>query len=765
MRIQHNIMAMSAYRNYTNNVSAMKKNLEKLSSGYKINRAGDDAAGLAISEKMRAQITGLETAQKNVKDGISLVKTAEGALTEVHDMLNRMVELATMSANGTYDNTTDRAQLQKEMDQLNDEINRIADSANFNGIKLLDGSMDAKGNIRGTGSAAAPGSVTSIGIPDVGPTLHTNTILHTDAATGSTGTEFSVDLHDVKFDGKVGDELTITLGEGSKATAIKLTVKTAASKGYTAGDIVNALTGGSKAANFTIEVGGSTFTPGSTAELTIGGGKFTLADGGNGRISFTQKGIPATGSEEVLGGMKVSVTSTPKNPEATGTLAAALATTTAGASAAVGVYTLTFSGLTSLDAGKYDVTVSGQKVTVEITANQSTATAAHAALASAVAAALASKVKDGVASDSTYTVAASGAKLTFTASGNGVNGTNVPTNAVTIATNNDSKRTTAHKGDYNTQTTDVKNVAFGGSQRLASTTFTLDASKVKVGDSIIIGGTEYTFSADSADKGNANNKVYIGDMVDADGNLKTGYDLGEIARRISDSAANNTTWTVGVAGSSGKITLTEKTDANGVATGNDAAKGYLKNGLDLTTKEGIAATLGYKAGDAAAVAPDKGSALTLQIGDTADSYNQLKVNIKDMHADRLGKDYQKDADGNYVKDADGELVLDESTDSLDDIRIDNQADAAKAVDVIKRAINQVSDLRGTLGATQNRLDHTINNLSVMTENIQDAESTIRDVDVAEEMMAYTKNNILIQSAQAMLAQANQVPQGVLQLLQ
>ena len=765
MRIQHNIMAMSAYRNYTNNVSAMKKNLEKLSSGYKINRAGDDAAGLAISEKMRAQITGLQTAQKNAKDGISLVQTAEGALTEVHDMLNRMVELATMSANGTYDNTTDRAQLQKEMDQLNDEINRIADSANFNGIKLLDGSMDAKGNIRGTGSAAAPGSVTSIGIPDVGPTLHTNTILHTGAATGSTGTEFSVDLHDVKFDGKVGDELTITLGEGSKATAIKLTVKTAASKGYTAGDIVNALTGGSKAANFTIEVGGSTFTPGSTAELTIGGGKFTLADGGNGRISFTQKGIPATGSEEVLGGMKVSVTSTPKNPEATGTLAAALATTTAGASAAVGVYTLTFSGLTSLDAGKYDVTVSGQKVTVEITANQSTATAAHAALASAVAAALASKVKDGVASDSTYTVAASGAKLTFTASGNGVNGTNVPTNAVTIATNNDSKRTTAHKGDYNTQTTDVKNVAFGGSQRLASTTFTLDASKVKVGDSIIIGGTEYTFSADSADKGNANNKVYIGDMVDADGNLKTGYDLGEIARRISDSAANNTTWTVGVAGSSGKITLTEKTDANGVATGNDAAKGYLKNGLDLTTKEGIAATLGYKAGDAAAVAPDKGSALTLQIGDTADSYNQLKVNIKDMHADRLGKDYQKDADGNYVKDADGELVLDESTDSLDDIRIDNQADAAKAVDVIKRAINQVSDLRGTLGATQNRLDHTINNLSVMTENIQDAESTIRDVDVAEEMMAYTKNNILIQSAQAMLAQANQVPQGVLQLLQ
>ena len=145
MRIQHNIMAMNAYRNYNNNTSALSKNLEKLSSGYKINRAGDDAAGLAISEKMRAQITGLETAQKNAKDGISLVQTAEGALTEVHDMLNRMVELATQSANGTYDNDVDRANLQSELEQLRTEINRISDSANFNGIKLFDGSLSQKG--------------------------------------------------------------------------------------------------------------------------------------------------------------------------------------------------------------------------------------------------------------------------------------------------------------------------------------------------------------------------------------------------------------------------------------------------------------------------------------------------------------------------------------------------------------------------------------------------------------------------------------------
>ena len=139
MRIQHNIMAMNAYRNYSTNTSALSKNLEKLSSGYKINRAGDDAAGLAISEKMRAQITGLDKAQDNAKDGISLVQTAEGALTEVHDMLNRMVELATQSANGTY-TAGDRTKLQLEVTQLTSEINRIASTTNFNGTKLLDGS-------------------------------------------------------------------------------------------------------------------------------------------------------------------------------------------------------------------------------------------------------------------------------------------------------------------------------------------------------------------------------------------------------------------------------------------------------------------------------------------------------------------------------------------------------------------------------------------------------------------------------------------------
>ncbi len=136
MIIQHNIMAINSNRQLGINNSMVAKNLEKLSSGYQVNRAGDDAAGLAISEKMRAQIKGLEVAQVNAQDGISLIQTAEGALTEVHSMLNRMVELATKAANGTYEDE-DRAQLQKEITTLNAEIDRIAENTNFNGKNLL----------------------------------------------------------------------------------------------------------------------------------------------------------------------------------------------------------------------------------------------------------------------------------------------------------------------------------------------------------------------------------------------------------------------------------------------------------------------------------------------------------------------------------------------------------------------------------------------------------------------------------------------------
>ena len=139
MVVQHNMQAANANRMLGITSGAQAKSTEKLSSGYKINRAADDAAGLTISEKMRKQIRGLDKASSNAQDGVSSVQTAEGALTEVHSMLQRMNELAVQASNGTNSKDTDRKAIQDEIDQLNTEIDRVAETTKFNEIYLLKG--------------------------------------------------------------------------------------------------------------------------------------------------------------------------------------------------------------------------------------------------------------------------------------------------------------------------------------------------------------------------------------------------------------------------------------------------------------------------------------------------------------------------------------------------------------------------------------------------------------------------------------------------
>ncbi|EMT45893.1 flagellin [Anoxybacillus flavithermus] len=157
MRINHNIQALNAYRNLAVNQSNTAKNLEKLSSGLRINRAADDAAGLAISEKMRSQIRGLEVAERNALDAISLIQTAEGALNSVHSMLQRMRELAVQASNDT-NTAEDRAALDQEIQQLKTEITRVATSTDFNTERLLDGSKST------TTLGTSPGQVTVGGL-------------------------------------------------------------------------------------------------------------------------------------------------------------------------------------------------------------------------------------------------------------------------------------------------------------------------------------------------------------------------------------------------------------------------------------------------------------------------------------------------------------------------------------------------------------------------------------------------------------------------
>ena len=578
MRIQHNIMAMNAYRNYTNNTSALSKNLEKLSSGYKINRAGDDAAGLAISEKMRAQITGLNAAQKNAKDGVSLVKTAEGALSEVHDMLNRMTYLATQSANGTYDNDTDRDQLQKEMDQLREEINRIADSSNFNGIKLLDGSMGGVAN--------------SIKIEGVEATK-------INAEIGTTTSVASV-IKNITYgdsgDVKNGDTISYTVGLDN-------------GKSYTA----------------TINLVEETDPADSTKK------NLKLVDANTGKTLDTIKNVDAANGSSITAATIGNA------------LAKALKNTDLANDFKISWETNHFK-FENLNAGKttvpqiraldYRYTTDGE-VTATLTADQPTTTGA---------------IDEGYAIDYNDIVL--------------YDGTNKDEAIFTI---------NGKKFVLMTPVTDANTDAVPSSAK--------DLYKDYMHAVAGLGSDVTVLISDRTYDGNAG----FGLIVD-DANFQQNID------KIKELTGLNV----------------EAYDDNGIY------------GIKLSLGGGKAAT-----------------GLKLQIGDTADSYNQLNVSINDCHTKALG---------------------------IDAISIADQESAATAVDAIKAAINYVSDVRGTLGATQNRLEHTMNNLSVMTENITDAESTIRDTDVAEEMMSYVKNNILVQSAQAMLAQANQVPQGVLQLL-
>ena len=181
MVVQHNLSAMNTNRQMGTVSSALQKSTEKLSSGYKINRAGDDAAGLSISEKMRSQIRGLNKASSNAEDGISLIQVAEGALTETHSILQRMNELATQAANDT-NTSTDRKAIQQELNQLTSELDRIYSTTQFNTMNLLDGSFSKKslqvGSLSGQVIAISIGKMDakSLGISAASVKVSTNAV-------------------------------------------------------------------------------------------------------------------------------------------------------------------------------------------------------------------------------------------------------------------------------------------------------------------------------------------------------------------------------------------------------------------------------------------------------------------------------------------------------------------------------------------------------------------------------------------------------------
>ncbi len=211
LQINTNVAAMNAYRNLASTQNTMSTSLERLSSGLRINRAADDAAGLAISEKLRASVNGLNQATSNAQDGISLIQTAEGALNETHSILQRMRQLAVQSANDT-NSDADRTQIQKEVTQLTSELNRISSDTQFNGKALLDGSFNGTFQIGANADQNISVSVsnmdaTTLGVTSAAPTATAANGAAVADATGSLQGSFTITSGEV-FDtsgNKVGD--------------------------------------------------------------------------------------------------------------------------------------------------------------------------------------------------------------------------------------------------------------------------------------------------------------------------------------------------------------------------------------------------------------------------------------------------------------------------------------------------------------------------------------------------------------------------------
>ncbi len=295
MVVQHNMSAMNANRMLSGVSSAQSKSTEKLSSGYRINRAADDAAGLSISEKMRSQIRGLNQASTNAQDGISLIQTAEGALNEQHSILQRMRELSVQASNGT-ETDDDREAVQNEIEQLQSELTRISDTTEFNTMKLLDGSQSGNKVSASVSKSAATGATTSnAAVAQVNTSADAVTALADGAST-----TFSVTVLD-KNNNATTESVTVSYNKTTQKFTDKdgNEVGSAAAQGATADEtakaIAKALSGTSLGDNFDIGVDGSqnlTFTAkeaGTSANSVL-----VSVDGAEGKVASAT----TAGSEE-----------------------------------------------------------------------------------------------------------------------------------------------------------------------------------------------------------------------------------------------------------------------------------------------------------------------------------------------------------------------------------------------------------------------------------------------------------------------------------
>ena len=653
MVVQHNLTAMNSNRMLGITTGAQAKSTEKLSSGYRINRAADDAAGLTISEKMRKQMRGLDRASTNAQDGVSAVQTAEGALTEVHSMLQRMNELANQSANGS-NSESDRDAIQAEIEQLTTEIDRVAETTKFNETYLLKGNADGKKS------------------------------------------DVTVNAHDAGIAGKLVDD--------------------------------------GKTATFTVD---SKLEEGD--KITIAGKEYKIGSDATGKSvnDYAQKADAAVTGATVKTGDSITDASTGKT------------------------YTIVDKAVNA--AGLFVDT----KSAFTITHADGTTESYEVANAGGT-----GKLSEADAFDVVKQALAAGEKVTLTKDANGKDCN------LDVVTALENTATNAEISSVATQFSTNQRVSeFVTAAAAVDAGFTLAA-----GDTVTLGGKTTTLTENAPKaasvisdivsklgegdeveitRDGTSSTLKVGDTTDA---IKDTYTVADIIANIKDgdqvkfgiatahTAANAAATSAGiVAGTPGALgtaysVVGETSSSDDGVISKSKALEMIGEELAKASSIGTDTAATVKNNNDGTFTIEKGTvsvkdslSFALHVGADADMTNKITVDISSMDAAGLG------IKGLNVSD-------------------NNGASATYAIDAISDAIAKVSAQRSSLGAVQNRLEHTIANLDNVVENTTAAESRIRDTDMAEEMVNFSKNNILAQAGQSMLAQANQSNQGVLSLL-
>ena len=798
MRINHNLPALNSYRNLNNATTQNAKSMEKLSSGLRINRAADDAAGLAISETMRSQIRGLNQASRNSQDAISLLQTAEGGLTESHSVLHRMRELAVQAANATY-TANDRLEMQKEVDQLKEEIDRIANTTSFNNKNLLDGTASAitssdkvstqvimRGSLRvvdqfgiktaGGGSYQLDISATAgdaqIQKSNMFKINHAGDSIQNLSIDSNSGIEHLTgsDLAQGSYQIITSDNVLVTALASVVASAIS--GQYYAASGSTAGRMFTTTmttTGTTINASVMIEVSAVHYAPGSvTADqitldisyykydkdasgtgnmittqivltsggtVSLGAGAVMILDAGLtfADFDFVQTGVVVGDKQIINVKPKITIGDTLQNVQVK--YGASMDISSAG----------TYPN-TALQWAFNDDTLNNETTTMHFFTIDSEGATKDSQVALTVNG-LGGSDTTGGTNHTTFTFAEGLGQVAeldtqlkdidkfWDASGKFL--LNEPQTLTLVQGNGKKALITLFNTDTIADVRDKLNTAIvtglGQGEMVSGSEQDKFASYVTNADSLSVESTEGTFVLRSAQAGQDGIINVIGSetLINALG-FNTVQEATESKFSVTVTDAHDSTNII----------------AEDVEISGNTLIGIVHQNVDVKFDANADINVNYNS-------TTKEFDLA---GDNVNTYTTFVHLVDNSQVFQIGANEMQDM-GAAIGRMDG-IALGVNT-----ILVTDRDSAGKAITTIDGAVTRVSAQRSSIGAVQNRLEHTINNLGVASENLTAAESRIRDVDMAAEMMDFSKTNVLSQASMAMLAQANQKPQTVMQLLQ